>query len=171
MASPPVLHGKTSARRKTRGAVLAPLATIGGILAASPAPSVASPLLHHAEGPHSAGILPLVLACLVLALIGLVSVRRRWRDAALLSLAGLLSVLAVETAVHSVHHLDDPLAVQTCVVLGSSGHVDGACDTTPAVAGLTWTPYLSPLIEGDVPFALPWFRPDEGRAPPAVPSR
>jgi peptidoglycan/LPS O-acetylase OafA/YrhL len=170
MASHSVLHGKTSARRKTRGPVLAWLTTIG-VLAVSPAESLASPLLHHAGDGHSAGTLPLVLTCLVLALVGLVSVRRRWRDAAMLSLAGLLSVLAVETAVHSVHHLDDPLAVQTCVVFGSSGHVDGACDTPPTVAGLTWTPYLSPVIDGDVLFALLWFRPDEGRAPPTVLSR
>jgi hypothetical protein len=70
--------------------------------------------------------------------------------------------------VHSVHHLDDPLAVQTCAVLASGSHVDGTCHTLPNVAGPTWTPYISPLVDGALLSSLLWFRPDEGRAPPSA---
>jgi hypothetical protein len=118
--------------------------------------------------PHSVGIVPLVLTLLVLAVVGFVGARRRWRDAAALSLAGLLSVLAVETAVHSVHHLDDPLALQTCVVFASGSHVDGTGHTLPNVDGPTWTPFIAPLVDRELVSSLLWFRPDEGRAPPAA---
>src|SRR4029077_7261625 len=95
----------------------------------------------------------------------------RRRDVARLLLAGLLSVSAVETAVHSVHHLGDPLAVETCAVFASSGHVDGTCDSAPSIAGPTWAPYTSSVLDGNGLARFLCSRPDEGRAPPAALSR
>src|SRR4029077_7907632 len=119
---------------------------------------------------HAVGILSLVAALLALAVFRFIGAQRR-RDVARLFLTGLLSVSAVETAVHSVHHLGDPLAVETCAVFASSGHVDGTCDSVPTVAGPTWAPYTSSVIDGNGLARLLWFRPDEGRAPPAALSR
>ena len=164
-------------RRKTRRSLLATLVITGGILAVAPPEILASPWLPHAGDGHAAashldavGILSLVSAVLALAVTRFLGAHRR-RDVARLFLAGLLSVSAVETAVHSVHHLGDPLAVETCAVFASSGHVDGACDSAPGIVGPTWAPSTSPVIDGNGLARLLWFRPDEGRAPPAALSR
>ena len=172
-----VRHGKISVRRKTRRPLFATLVITGGILAVSPPEILASPWLHHAADGHSAashldavGILSLVSALVALAAAHCLGAPRR-RDVARLFLAGLLSVAAVEAAVHSVHHLGDPLAVETCAVFASSGHVDGTCDSAPSIAGPTWAPHPAPVIDGNGLARLLWFRPDEGRAPPAALSR
>jgi hypothetical protein len=171
-------HGKTSRRRTMRWPVLATLVVTGGFVTGHPAQSLAGPLLHHGVDGHVpasrlavAGVLPLVLILLGLALVGFVCAHRRWRRAAVCSLAGLLVVFAVEAAVHSVHHLDDPVAGQTCAVLASGHHVEGVSETPQQVVGPSWNPYLAPTIDADLVASLQWFRPDEGRAPPAVLSR
>jgi hypothetical protein len=110
------------------------------------------------------------LTIVVLSAVGLVGARRRWRQHAVLAFVGLFCVFAVETSVHSVHHFGDPHAAQTCAVLASSTHVDGVCGDTPGVVGPTWLGYTSRVIDTPVFSPLPWFRLDQGRAPPAAPA-
>jgi len=118
------------------------------LIAAAPAPDVTVAWL-------------LGVLVLVLALCG----RRSPRRAAALGLAVLLALLAFESGVHAVHHLNEPGA--QCAVASASAHVPGT-EVAPLDAGpilLVATDPL-PIVE---PSALParFIRPDEGRAPPA----
>ncbi len=94
------------------------------------------------------------------------------KPAKLLSLVLALSLafFVVESAIHSVHHLNDGDEENSCSVLATSQHLHGAVsDVDVAFAAPT-------VIHGDaVAAAAPGFssrsfRPDEGRAPPLAPS-
>ena len=156
---------------------LAILAGPASALAHGPATPVLD--LHHHPIAHSSGVaLPpaalltgglLVIALALLA--GLVGWRRadpraRGRVVAL-GLSLLLTVFAVEAAVHSVHHLADRAAAADCSVLASSQHLAwGAADPID-----TGRPPLdvttAPLARAaDAPRG-PLHRPVQGRAPPA----
>jgi hypothetical protein len=94
------------------------------------------------------------------------TVRRRLLVTAL---ALVLVVLAVETGVHSVHHLADRQGGSECVVALASAHVHGTAEPPPALHD-TWIAVpvgavvaLTPERPGTRPP-----RPDEGRAPPAA---
>lgn len=94
-------------------------------------------------------------------------VTHRWPKALAVALAFFLSVFALEGAIHSVHHLDDPQQAAKCQVLSVSQHVTGdspdtvALEIPPADSGL--------LVIGSPNSLLPdlLFRPDQGRAPPS----
>jgi disulfide bond formation protein DsbB len=96
--------------------------------------------------------------------------RRQSGRLAALALVFVLSVISIETAVHSVHHLSDPQSAASCQVFSGSQHVPG----TVTVHADLWTPRL--IIAGPpalAPSTIPpdrFARPDEGRAPPASPS-
>jgi len=127
------------------------------------------PHTHEAAARHDYFLttIPPILLALVVA-VGLVGVagRRRWRHALVLGLIVLLTMLTVETALHSVHHLGDAHAEASCVVAGATAHLGGVT-TAPADLG---EPVASPERTGDrgptwpVPFQP--VRPREGRAPP-----
>lgn len=91
--------------------------------------------------------------------------RRSPRRAAALGMAVLLALLAFESGVHAVHHLDDPDA--HCAVASASVHAPSA-EVAPADAGLILLVATDPLPVVE-PRALParFIRPDEGRTPPA----
>jgi xanthosine utilization system XapX-like protein len=61
--------------------------------------------------------------------------RQRWPRALVLTLVGLLGILACESAIHSVHHLKDPRHAEACPVFSASQHVTGltASTATPDV--------------------------------------
>ena len=169
-----------------RGArTLVSLSLLALAILAGPAPALAhgaaAPVLdlHHHPIAHSSGValppwalLTGVLLGIGLALLaGLVAWRRadpRARGHAVaLALSLLLTVFAVEAAVHSVHHLADRAAAADCSVLASSQHLAwGAADPVD-----TGRPQLdvtaAPLRRSEEAPRGPLHRPVQGRAPPA----
>jgi hypothetical protein len=129
----------------------------------APAPLPATSMPGPAAAPPASVPLWPALA-LALALGAALATPRRVRVTALIL---ILVVLAVETGLHSVHHLADQQATSYCAVAVASANVHGTAQPT-AVDGLG---ILMPLgavvaVEVDRPGARP-LRPDEGRAPPA----
>jgi hypothetical protein len=125
------------------------------------APATAPVLLAQ---PPAAPAIWLGLALTIALGILLVAPRR----ALVLALAVLLGVLAVESSVHSVHHLADRQAASQCVVASASAHVHGTAE--PLTPDAVWIPTAIgalALLEVDRPGSRV-VRPDEGRAPPAA---
>ena len=169
-----------------RGArTLVSLSLLALAILAGPAPALAhgaaAPVLdlHHHPIAHSSGVaLPpwalltgVLLGIGLTLLAGLVAWRRadpRARGHAVaLALSLLLTVFAVEAAVHSVHHLADRAAAADCSVLSSSQHLAwGAADPVD-----TGRPQLdvtaAPLRRSEEAPRGPLHRPVQGRAPPA----
>ena len=84
-----------------------------------------------------------------------------------LGLSLALGVLALESAVHSVHHLTSPETAATCPVFSSTEHLGWG--ETPMVASNGPPPHVTPapaLASEDSEGALT-HRPRPGRAPPA----
>jgi hypothetical protein len=124
---------------------------------------------HASAEPHGdlGAAIPIALA--TVGVLPLLTATRRpaWRHTAALALIALLTVLGVETALHSVHHLGDTDAEASCVVTAAGTHLSGVTISLtdldePAAtferAGegrSTWSVSLQPI------------RPREGRAPPA----
>jgi hypothetical protein len=107
-----------------------------------------------------------------LALLVLARARRglgpeRRRRVLSLAVCLLLAVFAVETSVHSVHHLTDPRAASECSVLAGTQSL--ACDAAPTVV-IARPPAVvgaaAPARSADSPRSL-LHRPRPGRAPPA----
>jgi hypothetical protein len=123
-----------------------------------------SPARSAGSVPPAAASLGLTFVLTLVLGLGIVAPRR----ALVLALVLVLGVLAVETGVHSVHHLADRQAAAECAVAWATAHVPGA--TQPTAPDATWVP--TPL--GAVP--LPTVdrpgrrssRPGEGRAPPVA---
>jgi hypothetical protein len=120
-----------------------------------------------AGGASSRDRLPLETGLvLAIALAAGVAVRRRGLVA---GLGLLVAVLAVESSVHSVHHVGDAEAAADCVVAVVSAQVSGtlaepfAVDD-PCLAIPTGTVQAVATVHPD---ARPR-RPDAGRAPPAA---
>ena len=83
-------------------------------------------------------------------------------------LAVLLAVLAIETGVHSVHHLADLQAASQCAVASASAHVHGAAGPIAPDGMLIAVP-VGTVASFDVDRPGSRFiRPDEGRAPPTA---
>ena len=84
------------------------------------------------------------------------------------TLALVFVVLALETGVHSVHHLSDRQAASQCAIASASTHVQGA--EQPLAPDGVWVATPIGLVttpDVDLPGSRP-LRPDEGRAPPAA---
>jgi len=105
---------------------------------------------------------------LLLMVVGLAAAIVAPRRALALALMLVLSVLAIESGVHSVHHLGDGPAAAQCAVAWVSGHTHGAAQPDlPHVAWMT-TPVGATPVADVAPRASRSLRPDEGRAPPAA---
>jgi hypothetical protein len=120
-------------------------------LAAAPTPS-------RTAGLGVALILSLVLAATIVT-------PRRVLIAALVL---ILTIIAVEESVHSVHHLADQRAAAQCAVAAASAQVQGA--TQPVAVPAVWLPTQIGAVvpvEPDQPGRRS-LRPDEGRAPPSA---
>ena len=172
------MNGHRGARTLTALSLLA-LAILAGpapVLAHGPAAPVLD-LHHHPIHPSGVALPPAALLTGVLLVIGLALLAGLvgWRRAAprargravALALSLLLTVFAVEAAVHSVHHLADPAAAADCSVLASSQHLAwGAADPVD-----TGRPPLdvaaAPLGRSEQAPRGPLHRPVQGRAPPA----
>jgi hypothetical protein len=115
-----------------------------------------------------ASIDPSGRACLLLAaiLIGTRFGLRRPRGL-VAGVAIVFGVFAVETGVHSVHHMGDPIQAAACTVAAATAHLVG---NPVDVVGMD--PIIAPALD-----SVPWFpptrallhrpSPHEGRAPPA----
>jgi hypothetical protein len=139
-----------------------PTEAVGPTLDAPAFPAPAPVLAENAPAPPAAVTIWLA-AVLTLALgLGVVAPRRTLG----LALVLVLGVLALETGVHSVHHLADRQAAAECAVASATAHVPGAPQpTTPDIAWLSTPLGSAPLPVADRPGSRS-IRPNEGRAPP-----
>jgi len=157
---------KRLARVVTGGAMLL---LVGLLLAAGPTAVYAGPGGDHGhlESSANAG------AFLLLAVLGAglaVFGARRTRATAIVTLALLVGIFGLESAVHSVHHASDPQSAASCPLFSASQHTQSDGVPTLVTAISTWT--SEPSLAFDVcPIAsLPAFSAHEGRAPPPVTS-
>jgi len=125
----------------------------------------------HAHYGEPAAGSPLTLLALVATLAtALVLLQPSGRRALAIGLVAILAVLGFETALHSVHHLDEPDAAASCSVLTASTQLSGVA---APVADLSVQEDISgPVLGLDRVWLLPFcaIRVPEGRAPPAPPS-
>lgn len=130
-------------------------------------PVPAAPRAPAVPAPAATPMGPLApIAAMAIALAVAPTVRRR---ALVAALALVLVVLAVETGVHSVHHLADQRGAAECVVAMASANVQGTAASSPPAHAL-WMPRPIGAIVLPAPERLGArpLRPDEGRAPPAA---
>ena len=173
------MDGHRGARTLTALSLLALAILAGSAPALAHGPTAPVLDLHHHPIAHSSRVaLPpavlltgLLLVIGLALLAGLVAWRRTGRRArgraVALALSLLLTVFAVEAAVHSVHHLADRAAAADCSVLASSQHLAwGAAD--PVDTGRPPLDVTSALLvrSDDAPRGS-LHRPVQGRAPPA----
>jgi hypothetical protein len=115
--------------------------------------------------PASSAVLPFVLVLVAMLLAG-VAIARAPVTTVRVALALVLAITAAETALHSVHHIDDPAGAKDCHVLSVTQQLHG--EAAPERPG------MAPLVElrSDVTIAAARGtaqavrRPDQGRAPP-----
>jgi hypothetical protein len=139
-----------------------------GRLAAAEPPDVESDPGSWVAAPPPASSIPLLLVALLAAVSTAAGRRRPRAVAVVLSLA--LAVFAVQTAVHSVHHIGHPQEAEKCPVLSASQHAPGDLPSVPAVDSPAET---ATELVGVAPALLvpdSAERPDQGRAPPAPPA-
>jgi hypothetical protein len=128
-------------------------------------PSAGAPVMKVAPVVTAPGVSvwPLLAVVSVLAL-GLLAPRRVLATALIL----VFAVLAVETGVHSVHHLSDQQAASQCVVAVAAANVQGMAEPIATAAPEVLTRVGTVVVsEFERPGARP-LRPDEGRAPPSA---
>ena len=152
-------------RRATIGLVTAGL---GGPLLSLIGHGLSPEHAHHAD---AAAASPLPLLAIVATLSAtLLLLRPSGRKVLALAFVAVLTVLAFETALHSVHHLDEPDAGAFCPVLTAGSQLNGVA--TPVAEFTVRSDAPVPLASVDAAWLLPFcaIRVPEGRAPPAPPS-
>ena len=142
------------------------LLVTGLILAPAYAATDPSAHFHH----HGSPGVWVSLAVAALALFRLTRAARRGRDAAIVSLTLVVALFGLESAIHSVHHLSDPMAAASCATFSASQHVPGAGAEPSHVGAPTWITRPAPALGAESTRPLSAFRSHEGRAPPALPS-
>jgi hypothetical protein len=95
---------------------------------------------------------------------------RRGRRTGVLLLAVILGFFSFELAFHSVHHVGDPQGAASCHVLSASQHVGGAFADPPSLSAPAPPATMAASVYDDRILPVRFVRPDEGRAPPAIPS-
>jgi hypothetical protein len=109
---------------------------------------------------------PAVLAAGVLGLLA----ARRPRRALALGLSLIVMVFLFETGVHSVHHLSTRGHADHCVLAAASGHVTGVDADPPGDTAPPLQPSGEIALFVESPAIDHHARPDQGRAPPALPA-
>src|SRR6266511_2548547 len=99
---------------------------------------------------HGSPALWIGLGLLIVAGLLLAERRRAWQRS-VLALALLVAVFGFESAVHSVHHLSDPQAADSCALLSGAKHVDTASPAVPDVGDPLWT--AAPAVPVDFDLA------------------
>jgi hypothetical protein len=143
-------------------------AGLGGPLLGAIGHALTAEHAHHADALAAS---PFFLLAIVAALsVALLLLRPSGRRVLALAFVAILTVLAFETALHSVHHLDEPDAGASCPVLTAGSQLNRV---VPPVADLGLRPDAPvPLTGVDPAWLLPFcgLRVPEGRVPPAPPS-
>jgi hypothetical protein len=138
------------------------------VLDASPGP-IDAPAAADAAlvgGAQPSGASPLALTLVLASALAAAFVQPR--RTLVVVVAALLGVLAVESGVHSVHHLGDHEAAEGCAIASVSGQIHGAEQPgAPDGACIVSVSTLASVPDVDRPGRRP-LRPDEGRAPPAA---
>jgi hypothetical protein len=116
---------------------------------------------------HGSPALWIGLGLLLVAGLLLADRRRAWHRS-VFALALLVAVFGFESAVHSVHHLSDPQAADSCTFLSGSKHADTALPAVPDTGGPLWTAASAAAFDADLAPPLRSVRTHEGRAPPAL---
>ncbi len=116
---------------------------------------------------HGSPALWIGLGLLLVAGLLLADRRRAWQRS-VFALALLVAVFGFESAVHSVHHLSDPQAADSCTLLSGSKHVNTASPALPDAGGPLWTAALAVSVDSHLAPPLRSVRTHEGRAPPAL---
>ena len=138
----------------------------GAPVAEISAPSTApSPAIFHIAELRAVAPVAATLPALLAAAVAVAACASRRRVA--IALVLLTAVVAVDGAVHSVHHLTDASAAAACVLASSSTHAPAVLsDGAAVVVGPARAPEpsadLAPLRT-----AVRSPRPDRGRAPPS----
>jgi len=148
-----------------RGAAIGLLAAgLGGPLLGAIGHGLSPEHVHHVE---SAGASPVMLLSVVAVVAaGCLLLRPSGRRVLALAFVAILTVLAFETALHSVHHLDEPDAGASCTVLTATSQVNAIAAPVPDLSVRPDAP--APLVG----IELTWLRPacsisvPAGRAPP-----
>ena len=121
----------------------------------------------HSHHESSAGPVAILLLLGAIAL-GLITAGRWRRPGALITLAFLVALFGVESAVHSAHHLADPQTGASCAFFVASQHNEGAGASVTVTATPTWTTEPSPPPEALAASAHQAFHSHDGRAPPSL---
>ena len=143
-------------------------AGLGGPLLGAIGHALSPEHAHHAEFVAASPVT--LLALVVAAAAGLLLLRPSGRRILALAFVAILTVLAFETALHSVHHLDEPDAGASCPVLTATSQINGV---SPAVADLSLrSDQPGPVVGVELAWLPPFcaVRAPEGRAPPVPPS-
>ena len=98
-------------------------AGLGGPLLGAIGHALSPEHAHHAEFVAASPVT--LLALVVGAAAGLLLLRPSGRRILALAFVAILTVLAFETALHSVHHLDEPDAGASCPVLTATSQING----------------------------------------------
>jgi hypothetical protein len=121
-----------------------------------------------APAPAEAVPAPVPIGAALTLTLGLGVAVAASRRGLVVALALIVGVLAVESTIHSVHHLADEKDVSGCAVATVTAQVHGTTEQVPAHDLWLPTPVGAVLApETERPGARP-LRPDEGRAPPAA---
>jgi hypothetical protein len=116
---------------------------------------------------HGSPALWIGLGLLLVAGLLFADRRRAW-PRSVFGLALLVAVFGFESAVHSVHHLSDPTAADSCTFLSGSKHVDTASPALPDAGDPLWTATHAIPVDGNLEPPLRSVRTHEGRAPPSL---
>ena len=127
-------------------------------------PALPDPASIAAAVPAPMPLWPLAATLALAALAPIVAAPRR---ALRIALVLLLAVSAVESGVHSVHHLADRQAASHCAVALATAHVQGASMEAPCATAWSKSPVGTVVVAEAVRPGSSPLRPDEGRAPPA----
>jgi hypothetical protein len=152
-------------RMDRRAAVGLLAAGLGGPLLGMIGHALSPEHAHHAESA-AASQWPL-LAVVAAVTTALLLLRPSVRRVLALAFVAVLTVLAFETALHSVHHIDEPDAGASCQVLTGTSQVNGVAAPFADLSVRPDAPVLNVAL--DPAWLLPScsIRIPTGRAPPA----
>jgi hypothetical protein len=137
--------------------------TRAAVISAPPPPAQTTAVVSAAAVPATAPVAPLPLLVMAAAVVAACTSRRRLALALML----VTTVIGVDAAIHSVHHLNDSDAAAACVLASSVAHSPAVlADDTAFVVMLAPAPESQPTA-GDGGAAFEAARPDRGRAPPS----
>ena len=153
----------------SRGACPAFLLVVALVLSLAVSPAQASPGAPDHSRHHAVDLVWVAAALLVLCGQAILGGRRGARGW-VLSLALVVGLFGVESAIHSVHHLGDPEGAESCAVFSAAQSVLLVGAQSPDVGEPIWRPESRSFADPVRARRLQILRFDAGRSPPALPS-